>query len=34
MIIINPVVNDDKSDYYYKIFLEKGWYKEFNAQYL
>ena len=31
--LINSVVNEDKNNYYYNIFLEKDLYKEFNIQY-
>ena len=28
LILIKSVVNKDKNNYYYNIFLEKGWYKD------
>ena len=28
IILIKSVVNKDKNNYYYNIFLEKGWYKD------
>ena len=31
--LINSVVNEDKNNYHYNIFLEKDLYKEFNTQY-
>ena len=34
IILIKSVVNKDKNNYYYSIFLEKGSYKEPNIQYL
>ena len=33
IIIIKSVVNENKNNYYYNIFLEKGSYIGFNAQY-
>ena len=33
IILIKSVVNKNKNDYYYNIFLEKGLYKEPDTQY-
>ena len=33
VIHIKPVVNNNKNEYYFNIFLEKGLYKESNKQY-
>ena len=33
VILIKPVFDKDKNNYYYNIFLEKGSYRESNTQY-